>query len=103
MALTNTTLIANSNTNVFLSSGTNAITTIIFCNTDTINEGTISVYAVGYPNIVNTSTAILSNLPLPPTETFTLDTEKLILDNQDAIWVNSNVGTIGVTVSSVGL
>jgi hypothetical protein len=103
MALTNTQLVANNNTAVFSSSGQNAITTIIFCNTDPVNNGTISLYAVAYPNIVGTSTTILSNLSLPATETFTLDTEKLILGDRDVLYASSNIGTVGVTVSSVGL
>jgi WD40 repeat protein len=102
MALTNATIASTTTTVLFSSSGNNAITTIIFCNTGGA-DGTLSVYAVASGNVIGTSTTILSSLSLPSLETFTLDTEKLVLANGDVIYAQATVNTIGATVSSVGL
>jgi uncharacterized protein (UPF0333 family) len=102
MALTNVTILSTATTALFSSVGNNAITTIIFCNSGGA-DGTLNVYAVANGGIIGTSTSILSSLPLPAGETFTLDTEKLILSNGDAIYAQATVNTVGATVSSVGI
>jgi hypothetical protein len=102
MALTNTLISSTTTTAIFSSAGSNAITTMIFCNTGGV-DGTLTVYAVASGNVIGTSTTILSAVPLPSTETFTLDTEKLILGQGDVIYAQASVGTVGVTVSSVGI
>lgn len=102
MALTNAIIASTTTTAIYVSSGITAITTMIFCNTGG-TAGTLTVYAVASGNVIGTSTTILSVLPLPATETFTLDTEKLILGNGDTIYAQATVGTIGVTVSSIPL
>jgi hypothetical protein len=101
MAITNTLIASTNTTAIFAPVVDTAITTIIFCNADIYNDGKITVYCVGTGNVIGTSTMILSNLPLPATETFTLDTEKLILGNGDVIYAQATVDTIGATISSV--
>lgn len=104
MALTSNRISSTTTTRIFLAGGDQAITTIIFCNNSEVNNTTLDVYAVGNGNTVSTGTLILNNLNLPATETFVMDTEKLILGNGDALWAKATVDEIVVaTVSSVGI
>ncbi len=104
MALTSTRVSSTTTTRIFLSSGDQAITTIIFCNNSDANNTLLDVYAVANGGTVSTGTLILNNLNLPSTETFVMDTEKLILGNGDALWAQATVDNIVVaTVSSVSI
>jgi hypothetical protein len=107
MALTSSK-VATTGTQIFLAAGDQAITTILFCNTDP--NGTtalLDVYAVPYnggTGTVGTGTQILKSLVLPATETFVMDAEKLILGNSDALYATSSVNNIVcATVSSVSI
>lgn len=103
MALTSSQ-ISTSNTQIFAASGDQAITTVIFCNTDVVSSVQINVFAVGNGNVVSTATQILKNLTLPPTETFVLDAEKFILGNGDALYAQSSLNNVVcATVSSVSI
>lgn len=104
MAITSSQLSNITGTRIFLATGEQAITTIIFCNTDNATACTIDVHAVGQGNVVSTGTLILKQLSLPATETFVLDAEKFILGNGDAIYAQATVNNIVcATVSSVGI
>ena len=104
MALTSTRIESGTTTPVFIATGDQAITTIIFCNTDEGAETSIDVYAVSDGDVVGASTTILRKLILPPTETFVMDAEKLILGDGDAIWAQATVNLIVTcTVSSVSI
>lgn len=104
MALTSSIVSAGTGTQIFLSSGDQALTTIMFCNTDPYTDTTLTVHAVGNGNIVTTATMVLNAISIPATETFIMDTEKLILANQDALYAVASVGNIiAATVSSVSI
>jgi hypothetical protein len=100
--------VATTGTTIFLASGDQAITTIMFCNTDP--NGTtalLDVYAVPYnggTGTVGTGTQILKSLTLPATETFVMDAEKFILGTGDKFVAVSSVNNIVcATVSSVSI
>ncbi len=82
-----------------------AITTMIFCNTDPTVDAQLNVWLVPFGNVPGTSTGqILKNLSLPAMETFVMDSEKLILASQDAIWAQVDVpasNNVNATVSYV--
>ena len=103
-------------TNIFYAStGTQyAVTTIILCNTSNSVTANVNVYAQSFAGGgalnaagslgIGTSTQILSNIAIPPTETFVMDTEKFILesnDRLDASEMSSNGGIITCTVSAI--
>lgn len=71
-----------------------AITCMIFCNYDTINDVTLDVWLVpqGLPGISNT-TKIIHELVIPAGETFTFDTEKLVLGTGDRVFVEASAST----------
>jgi hypothetical protein len=89
---------------VYEADGQNAITTMIFCNTSTGVAVNIDVYVVsdssGYAP--GPQTQILKTLPIPPTESFVMDSEKFILEDLDTIHVRADqANAITVTISSV--
>ena len=100
--ITNTQLASTTTTQVFLASGQQAITTMIFCNTDSLTDATIDVYVVPYGSNASAGTQIMKSLSLPATETFVLDTERLILESNDAVYAQaSSPNIITATVSSL--
>ena len=89
MAITNvgiTGTLAASPTTIYSSSGSNAITSIIICNTSNAAIN-LTLYAVpsGKSPSANPETTIVSALPIAATETLSLDQEKLVLANGDVI------------------
>lgn len=98
-----------------------AITTIMLCNTgtpnltnETINAANINIYlvksgSVPAPGGIPTN-IVVSNLTIPAGETVFFSEERIVLDENDEIWVGQNVpnpsnpantSLIAVTVSSL--
>jgi hypothetical protein len=115
MAIQNT-LVNNSNTLVFESSGDNAITSIIICNINPFNElnpvdniYTITLYAIPAAETdvaptfgVLAKHTIVNSLPISAGETLSLDQEKLILSDGDIIVaVSDGENQLAVTVSTL--
>jgi hypothetical protein len=104
MAITSTLVESATTTAIFSATGEQAITTIMFCNTDDMQDAAFDVYVVGNGNVVGASTQVLNNIQLPGGETFVMDAEKLILSNGDVIYAQASVDSIiSASVSSVGL
>jgi len=100
MAITSN-LVTTSATAIYTAAGTvgsddreYAITCMIFCNYDTVNDVTLDVWLVpqGTPGISNT-TKIIHELNIPAGETFTFDTEKLVLGTGDRVFVEASANT----------
>jgi hypothetical protein len=106
MAITNKQ-ITSVDTEIFNSTGNNAITTIIFCNTSAFdesnpssNESLLFVYAVPSDNTAGASNMIINGLPIPAGETVSLDQEKLVFSNGDKLIAKTNsLNNITATVS----
>lgn len=83
-----------------------AVTCIMFCNNSnqTIN---LTVHYVARLSTVNNSNMVIKNLSLPAGETFTFDTEKVVLATGDRIQAFASVNPdgsglgINATVSSM--
>ena len=102
MAITNSSVASTTTTQLFLAANQQAVTTMIFCNISAATAATLNVYVVPYGSNANTNTQILNLIPIPATETFMFDTEKLILENGDTIQARATVDQIVVaTISSV--
>lgn len=100
MAIQNTQ-IHSTPTQIFLAVNQQAITTIIACN---VSQQTsyLSLFAVPYGKNPGVSTQILSEVELPAGESFALDSERFVLENNDAIYAQSSVdNAITITISSV--
>lgn len=97
MAIVNSA-IGTSNAPIYTSSGNNAITTVIVCNTavfDPANptSGQTSLYLYAVPSgtspITNTQ-LIVNSLPIPAGETVSFDQEKMVLANGDTLVARSD-------------
>jgi hypothetical protein len=78
-----------------------AVTSMFYCNT-TEEDGTIQVYIVADGRTPTNDNKIIHNLLISPGDTFTFDTEKIILDSGDAIYANvTPSGGVSCTVSYV--
>ena len=105
MAIQNTTLTTTA-ANIFVNqstTGTSAITTIHLCNYTNASQ-TANIYAVPIGSSSGPGTIIYANVNLTAYQTLIVYQEKFILGNNDSIQANvSNVSTVSVTVSSIGI
>jgi hypothetical protein len=109
--ITSTYLTTSGDTLVYQSSGTNAVTTIIICNTgtpnltdETINSAsiTINITSIAPNNISNAANIIVKNLIVPAGETVFFAEERMVLDNGNQVRVTaSQPNLISVTVSTL--
>jgi len=102
MTIRNTQLYTTATEIFFATTGQHAITTIFFCNNSTMTNK-ISAYAVPSGSNPSASTQILSDIELPIGETFSMDRERFILEENDKLYASSyplDQGIV-VTVSSV--
>jgi hypothetical protein len=96
----------------YSSSGNNAITTLIICNKEIYNSGTptsgltyLYLYAVPQADVsggAQDKHLIVNGLPIPAGETVSLDQEKMVLANGDAIFAKSDSpANLVMTVSTL--
>ena len=88
--------ILTTDTDLFTSVGNNAVTTIMFCNTaayDPLNpmDGLtlLDLHFVKNLQGVTTTNLVVNQIPIQAGETFTFDTEKIILSNGDRVVASS--------------
>lgn len=99
MAIVNTAILSTSTT-LFTSSGNNAITTVIICNTSGADR-TLTLHAVPNGGSVSTVNMIVNTLIVPAGDTVSFDQEKMVLSNGDSlIAVGSDTG-LSATVSTL--
>jgi len=90
---------------------TNAITTMILCNTGTvnitdesINTVNVSIFLVKNGDTADTDNQVVNSLTIPAGETVFFSDEKIILDSGDTVWVSSDDATgslVTITVSTL--
>jgi len=92
---------------VYTASADTAVTTIHICNI-TSSDATINIYLL--PNDGSTTTPTENNklynsLNIPATDTYIIDTEKMILTNGDKIFIElpDSSGQVVATISTIGL
>lgn len=108
MALSSTQ-ISTTGEDIFLCPGTapsniqeHAVTCMIFCNTTTSDDVTLNLYAVPTGLGVAAQTQIIKDLTIPAGETFSFDSEKMVLSTGDRIRaIASANGRLSVSVSSM--
>jgi hypothetical protein len=99
MAIVNTAILAT-NTTLYTSSGNNAITTVIICNTGS-NDRTLTLHAVPSGGSVGAVNMIVNALVVPASDTVSFDQEKMVLSNGDSlVAVGSDTG-LSATVSTL--
>ena len=101
MAINNTAL-TTTPTAIYTSSGSSAITTIHLCNYSG-GAVTANLYAVPSSGSADNSTIFYSNVQILTLNTLIVSTEKMILDNGDAIYADVDTNSaVTATVSSLG-
>lgn len=113
MAITNTTLTTapQSLLSAVPTGSSYALTVLMCCNTATpdandpdLNADNLTIYVINNANAgsAGTSNMIINNVKIRAGETFTLDTEKVILEENDTLAAKSSTGTnLSVMVSYV--
>jgi hypothetical protein len=83
-----------------------AITNILVCNTDNSNAASFDMHFIkATQDINNKLTIVVRNLELPPEETFTFDSERIVLEEGDRLTfvarpnTGSGLTDLAVTVS----
>lgn len=113
MAILNTRLTTTDNTTVYTSTGNNAITTIVVCNTgsvnltdETVNSAQLTLNFIPAPigggqlPPPDDSNTVVKNLIIPAGETVFFSDEKVILSNGDVINARSSASNLlTITVS----
>ena len=108
MAIKNTAIPATTNTSIYTSTGNNAITTIIVCNTNTTpttGDRTLTLYAVennaGVLGTPADGNMIVQTLTIPAGDTISFDQEKMVLTDNDAIFAYAGGTGLTATVSTL--
>ena len=113
MAITNTD-IGSVNTPIYTSTGTNAITTVIVCNTAVYDPGNpltgltyLYLYAVPSGSATTDTQLIVNKLPIPAGETVFFSDERIVLRGSstygnDQIRATASTGNLlSITVSAL--
>jgi hypothetical protein len=101
MAIANSMVSSGIPGKVFEAPSQCAVTTMMFCNVGALNTN-ISVWMVPAGQALSNSMQILNAINMPAAETFSVDTERFILEQGDSVWVqaqDSNV--VAATVSYI--
>lgn len=83
--------IANTGSELFICPGSqtdqqeHAVTCIIFCNVST-TDVLLSLYMVPNESTIGDTSKVINELTIPATETFSFDTEKMVLGTGDRVY-----------------
>ena len=95
-------------TAVFTATADTAVTTIHLCNISSAADATVNVYLLpsdGSTTVPTENNKLYNQLTVQATDTYIIDTEKLILANGDKIFIElpDSSGQIIATISTIGL
>lgn len=94
------TVLGTTQTNVFVSTGNTAITTLYLCNRTGGSAITVNVHCVPSGANATPDNLIYHNLRIQGEDTYVVDTEKLLLSNGDSIRANAaSTGNVVATIS----
>jgi len=103
-----TLLLAGFDQTIYSSTNTNAITTMVFCNTATPDPADESVRAISLAvHLIKSgrakgfSNTIIKNLNVPAGETLFFDTERVVLDNGDSILATATGDNRSISISNI--
>jgi len=101
MAIISTTLDTTATT-IYQSTGESVVTTLYFCNTS-LATLTFNMYLVPAAGIADISNIVYYNVQIAPSDTYVVDTEKIMLGAGDKIQANTSIaGQIVSTISYMG-
>lgn len=104
MAITNSLITTGAAANVYVSSGSSAITAMYMCNIDSTAR-TFDIYVCPSGQIETQVTQrIYSGIQIQAGDTYVIDSEKLILGNGDMLKANaSSSNSLAMTISYIGI
>ena len=93
---------------VFTATADTAVTTIHLCNISSAADATLNIYLLpsdGSTTVPTENNKLYNQLTVQATDTYIIDTEKLILANGDKIFIElpDSSGQIIATISTIGL
>jgi hypothetical protein len=79
-----------------------AVTCMMFCNYSA-DDVVLNLWLLApLPASISNTTKVIQNLTIPAGETFTFDTEKLVLGSEERIWATADVNTrLSVSLTSM--
>jgi len=93
-------LLTTTAANVYVSSGQTAAMTFYFSNYSASQNATFSLWAVKSGQTAGNVNVLYSNVVVQAGDTYLADTERIILDNNDALVAYTNVNsTMSVTLT----
>jgi hypothetical protein len=102
MAILNSSL-ATSAANIYASSGNSVVVTVYLCNTDTVARS-VNMYLVPTAGTASSSNIIIKDLVIAPSDTYIMNTERLVLANGEMLQADANANAvITATVSYTGV
>ena len=93
---------------VFTATADTAVTTIHLCNISSAADASVNIYLLPSDGSTTTPTEankLYNTLTIQGTDTYVIDTEKMILANGDKIYVESpdSSSSVVATISTIGL
>jgi hypothetical protein len=104
MAITNFQVTANTSTAAFTASADTAVT-VIYVTNKSASDGNVNIYVVPSADSVSENFKIYNNVLIPAQDTYIVDTEKLILESGDKIYIEApdSAAQFNATISTIGL
>ena len=104
MAITNFQVGTGTGTEAFAATADTAVTAIYITNKSS-SDGNVDIYVVPSGETVGENFKIYNTLLIPATDTYVIDTEKLILENGDKIYIAApdSSAQFNATISTIGL
>ena len=105
MAITNYQVLTNYDNPAFTApAGSGTAVTVIYITNKTDGDGTVDLYVVPNGGSVGEPFKIYTELTIKARDTYILDTEKMILDAGDKIYIVGNSADLfNATISTIGL
>jgi hypothetical protein len=104
MAITNYQVGTGIGTEAFAATADTAVTAMYITNKSS-TAGNVDIYVVPSGDTVGENFKIYNNLQIPAEDTYVIDSEKLILENGDKIYIAApdSSGQFNATISTIGL
>ena len=104
MAITNYQVVTSYSNAAYTATAETAVT-VIYITNKTDGDGTVDVYVTPTGVSASANHLVYSQLTIQATDTFIVDTEKMILPTNDKIFIETpdSSGLIVATISTIGL
>src|SRR5210317_339341 len=104
MAITNFQGTANTSSAAFTAAADTAVT-VTYITNKTSSQGTVNIYVVPSGQSVSENYKLYNNLTIHAEDTYIIDTEKLILESGDRIYIEApdSAAQFNATISTIGL